>query len=102
MLENYHVDKFGVIHQTHWKAKIYDHQYLSYYEGLHDRTVKLGYQRLGWILGLMHRRPESVFEVGYGIGTFLEAAAVGGVPFTVGYDVARYPLPPQCVFMDWD
>jgi hypothetical protein len=102
MLNNYHIDEFGVIHQTEWKVKVYDHQYLSYYEGLHDRTVKLGYQRLGWILGLLHRLPDSVFEVGYGIGTFLEAAAIAGIPLSVGYDVARYPLPANCLFMNWD
>ena len=101
MLDNYHIDEFGVIHQTAWKPKVYDHQYLSYYEGLHDRTVKLGYQRLGWLLGLLRRMPESVLEIGYGLGTFLEAAAIAGVPLPVGYDVARYPLPSGCLFMGW-
>src|SRR4051794_14142388 len=27
------------------------------YEGLHERTIKLGYQRLGWVLGLLRHRP---------------------------------------------
>lgn len=102
MLENYHLDEFGVIHQTAWKPKVYDAEYLSYYEGLHDRTIKLGYQRLGWVLGLMRRLPGSVFEIGYGMGTFLEAAALAGVPRCAGYDVARYPLPAGCTFVDWE
>jgi hypothetical protein len=102
MLDNYHLDRFGVIHQTAWRPKVYDREYLSYYEGLHDRTIKLGYQRLGWVLGLLRRPPGSVLEVGYGIGTFLEAAALAGVPCCAGYDVARYPLPEGCEFVEWE
>ena len=101
MIENYHLDEFGVIHQTVCKPKVYDREYLSYYEGLHERTIKLGYQRLGWVLGLLRRLPDSVFEIGYGMGTFLEAAALAGVPYCAGYDVARYPLPDGCAFVDW-
>jgi hypothetical protein len=82
MLENYHRDEFGVIHQTNWTPKIYDQQYLTYYEGLRDRTIKLGYQRAGWVLGLLQRLPENVFEIGYGTGTFLEAASLAGVSET--------------------
>jgi Methyltransferase domain len=102
MLENYHLDRFGVIHQTKWMPKIYDSTYLSYYEAKHERTIKLGYQRLGWILGLLRRLPESVLEVGYGLGTFLEAAKVAGVAYCGGFDVARYPLPADCVYLDWE
>jgi hypothetical protein len=101
MLDNYHIDELGVIHQVTWKPKVYDLQYLSYYEGLHDRTVKLGYQRLGWVLGLLRHIPDSVLEVGYGMGTFLEAAVLAGAPLAAGYDVARYPLPSGCLFIDW-
>lgn len=102
MLENYHLDDFGIIHQTLWKPKVYDQTYLTYYEDLHDRTIKLGYQRLGWVLGLLRRLPESLLEVGYGLGTFLEAAAIAGVPYCAGYDVATYPLPANCVFIEWE
>jgi hypothetical protein len=102
MLDNYHLDGFGVLHQTAWQPKVYDQQYLSYYEGLHDRTIKLGYQRLGWVLGLYRRLPDSVFEIGYGMGTFLEAASLAGVRDCAGYDVAHYPLPAGCAFVDWD
>jgi Methyltransferase domain len=102
VLENYYIDDFGVLHQRTWKPKVYDRVYLSYYEGLHDRTIKLGYQRLGWVLGILRRLPESVLEVGYGLGTFLEAAAVAGVPCCAGYDVARYPLPARCEFIEWE
>jgi hypothetical protein len=102
MLDNYHVDELGILHQTNWKPKVYDREYLSYYEGLHERTIKLGYQRLGWVLGLLRRLPSSVLEIGYGMGTFLEAAALAGVRPCAGYDVAHYPLPAGSVFVDWE
>jgi hypothetical protein len=102
MLENYHMDDLGIIHQSSWTPKIYDQEYLAYYEGLQDRTIKLGYQRLGWALGIMGHLPDSLLEVGYGTGTFLEAAAIAGVPRCSGFDVARYPLPNRCTFIEWE
>ncbi len=102
MLNNYHVDELGIIHQTSWLPKVYDNEYLSYYEGLQDRTIKLGYQRLGWILGLIGHLPDSTLEIGYGTGTFLEAATIAGIPHCSGYDIAKYPLPSNCVFIEWE
>lgn len=102
MLDNYEIDQFGVIHQIEYELMVYDHEYLSYYEDLSDRTIKLGYQRLGWILGLLERIPLSVLEIGYGTGTFIEAAQITGVPKCVGNDIANYPLPNGVHYMDWD
>jgi hypothetical protein len=102
MLENYSVDELGVLHQIEWQPKVYDAEYLSYYEGLRDRTIKLGYQRFGWVTGILRRLPESVLEIGYGLGTYLEAAQIAGVPRCVGCDIARYPLPDGCEFLDWE
>jgi hypothetical protein len=50
----------------------------------------------------MKRLPLSVLEIGYGMGTFLEAASLAGVEECAGYDVARYPLPARCLFVDWE
>jgi hypothetical protein len=101
MLDNYETDAFGVIHQIAFTPIAYDKQYISYYEDLSDRTIKLGYQRLGWVLGLMGRIPRSVLEIGYGTGTFVEAAKITGVRDCAGYDIARYPLPEGVRFVDW-
>lgn len=102
MIENYEVDRFGVIHQIDFEPIVYDKAYISYYEDLSDRTIKLGYQRLGWILGALGRIPESVLEIGYGTGTFIEAAQITGVPRCAGCDIARYPLPNGVTFLDWE
>ena len=102
MIENYEVDRFGVIHQVKWQPMVYDQQYLSYYESLSDRTVKLGYQRMGWLLGLLKRIPTSLLEIGYGTGTFVEAAKISGVAKCCGNDIANYPLPKDVPFVEWD
>lgn len=101
MIENYQLDQFGVIHQIDFEAISYDQEYISYYESKSDRTIKLGYQRMGWILGLLNRIPESVLEIGYGTGTFIEAAKITGVSKCVGCDIADYPLPDGVEFMSW-
>jgi len=102
MIDNYRVDHFGVIHQVKYEPIAYDQEYISYYQSKSDRTIKLGYQRLGWILGMLDRIPDSVLEIGYGTGTFIEAAQITGVPTCVGCDIADYPLPEGVEFMTWD
>ncbi len=102
MIENYDIDRFGVIHQIEFEPMVYDGEYLSYYHRKSDRTIKLGYQRLGWILGLLRRIPASVLEIGYGTGTFIEAAQITGVPRCVGCDIAEFPLPDGVEFAPWD
>lgn len=102
MIENYEIDEFGVIHQIDFEPIEYDEEYISYYEKLSDRTIKLGYQRLGWILGMLNRIPDSVLEIGYGTGTFIEAAKITGVAECVGCDIADYPLPDGVEFMNWE
>ena len=102
MIDNYRMDAFGVIHQIAFTPITYDKQYISYYEEKSDRTIKLGYQRFGWILGILGRIPRSVLEIGYGTGTFVEAAQISGVADCAGYDIARYPLPEGVRYVDWE
>lgn len=101
LLENYTEDQFGVLHQVDSQPMVYDAEYLTYYQNLNDRTIKLGYQRMGWLLGKLDRIPQSVLEIGYGTGTFIEAAQITGVPKCVGCDIADYPLPDGVTFMNW-
>jgi len=102
VIPNYRIDEFGVIHQIDFTPIIYDKTYISYYEDLSDRTIKLGYQRMGWLLGLMGRIPDSVLELGYGTGTFVEAAHITGVKDCAGYDIARFPLPDGVRYVEFE
>lgn len=101
MIDNYRIDELGVIHQIEFTPIIYDKTYLSYYQDLSDRTIKLGYQRLGWILGILGFIPKAILEIGYGTGTFIEAAKITGVANCAGYDIAEYPLPDGVRFANW-
>lgn len=101
MLPNYRIDQFGVIHQIDFTPITYDRTYISYYEAKSDRTIKLGYQRMGWILGLLGQIPDSVLEIGYGTGTFIEAAQILGVENCAGCDITNFPLPEGVKFLDW-
>jgi predicted TPR repeat methyltransferase len=102
MLDNYAIDRLGVIHQIDFTPIAYDEKYISYYQAKSDRTIKLGYQRLGWLLGLLRDIPASVLEIGYGTGTFIEAAHITGVKRCAGCDIADYPLPEGVEFLGWD
>ena len=102
MIENYEIDQFGVIHQIEFQPIKYDQEYISYYHKKSDRTIKLGYQRFGWILGLLNQIPESILEIGYGTGTFIEAAQIAGVKKCAGCDIADYPLPQGVKFLSWE
>lgn len=63
----------------------YDKQYVSHHDDLSDQTIKLGYQRLGWLLSRVRCRSPS----GDWLCTcaFLEAAKIMGL---------RAPLLPCC------
>ena len=102
MIENYEIDEFGVIHQIEFEPIVYDKEYISYYEEKSDRTIKLGYQRFGWILGLLGHIPNRVLEIGYGTGTFIEAAQITGSKYCAGCDIAAYPLPEGVEFLNWE
>jgi len=90
MIENYRVDEFGVIHQIPFTPMRYDRDYLSYHEDFNDRTIKLGYQGMGWLPGSLGRIRWSVLEIGYGTGSFIESASITGVPVCARCDVIHY------------
>jgi hypothetical protein len=112
-IEGYHFDEYGILHQTDFDPITYDEKYLDYYDGLKERTVNLGYLRLGYLLTkIMHRghwmerydnEPlNSILEIGYGPGSFLSAAKKYGIEECYGNDITQFPLPEGCHFIDWE
>ena len=43
-----------------------------------------------------------MLEIGYGTGTFVEAAKITGAPDCAGCDITRFPLPEGVRFVDWE
>jgi hypothetical protein len=99
-MDNYYIDDFGIIHQRNYKRFTYDEDYLDYYEGLKERTIRLGYLRMGYLMGKLHGVSD-ILEIGYGSGSFLSAAKECGFN-CYGNDINRFPLPEGCEFVEWD
>ena len=102
MLDGYWRDDFGVIHQSDPQPIDYDAEYFEYYEGLKERTIRLGFLRLGHLVGLLGVIPEQILEIGYGPGSFIDAAKRYGVQHCSGSDLKKFPLPEGVNFVALD
>ena len=95
MIENYKKDQFGVVHQIDHNPYTYNKEYVTHYNEYNDLTRKMGFLRIGYLTGAIGP-VNSILDVGYGNGAFLEAAST--LAKTVGgYDVFDNPcLPDGC------
>jgi hypothetical protein len=93
MLDNYEMDKNGVIKQINKKKFIYDFNYTSKsYDNKSVPVDNMSYLRLGYLLSNLGKVPSSLLDVGYGNGKFLQKAA-GVINNCFGFDVPpEYPL----------
>ena len=93
MLENYKIDKNGVIHQLDYKIIEYNPEYIEqrYYQ-YPEKCVNMGYLRLGYLIGSLGRIPDSILDVGYGSGDFLKVCREI-IPDCYGYDITTLPPP---------
>lgn len=84
----YEVDRFGVITQTDHRPYVYDAKYSSTYdtEAYRRESEKLQAMRLGFVIGAHGRTPETICDVGYGNGAFMQFAKQT-IPHVWGTDV---------------
>jgi len=94
-LENYEILSNGVIKQKIVRKITYDYNYSNKYNQYGEKGNYLSYMRLGVLLGVLHRTPKSIVDVGYGNGSFLEACN-GTIPNIYGCDISDYPVPEGC------
>ncbi len=101
MVENYTLDRYGIIKQIKKESVVYDHRYV------HERychpkvpTENISYLRLGYLLSQLGKIPKSLLDVGYGNGAFLTIAKK--IIFNCyGYDILpAYPLDKEIVQLD--
>jgi hypothetical protein len=92
MIDNYKITPDGVIKQIKSKSFNYDINYSdSRYSIFNDRGNILNL-RLGYIIGSIGKIPESLMDVGYGNGDFLDTC-VGCINTLYGNDIEpAYPL----------
>lgn len=101
MIDGYHIDELGIIHETDNKiAATYNQQYIKNSYCTYDDKCKLiSYLRLGHIIGSIGRVPNSILDVGYGSGDFLQACAQL-IPKCYGNDITGYPIPQEATFIE--
>jgi len=92
LLENYERLDNGVIKQVECKPIQYGLEYSSNYNKLGEVGKRMSYLRLGYLLGVLDFKPNSILDIGYGNGDFLEAC-VNTIPLCYGQDVSPYPVP---------
>jgi hypothetical protein len=93
MLVNYEKDRNGVIKQMHRNKFIYDINYtVASYDGKKVPVDNMSYLRLGYLLSNLGKIPESLLDVGYGNGRFLQKANQI-IQNCYGFDIPpEYPL----------
>lgn len=92
-MKNYHTDENGVIRQTECNPIQYDQKYVDVrYNSYGELTNYMSHLRLGYIIGTLGYRPDSILDVGYGNGSFLKTCSQM-IPICHGHDVSGVELP---------
>ena len=97
MLDNYEKDLNGVIKQINCTPFSYDYSYADNYNTLPTNDI-LSHLRLGYIVGSLGKMPESILDVGYGNGAFLNLAKNSTTCY--GHDISQYPIPEGVSFVE--
>lgn len=102
MIEGYEKLPNGVIKQTKIFNEImtYDTDYIDTYERLGELGKQMAYLRLGYILGSLGHKPNTILDVGYGNGDFLRAVNGFGIE-SYGSDISGFPTPKGVEFVRW-
>lgn len=99
MLKNYKLDENGVITQINKNTIEYNKEYVvQRYDTYGTLNLSMSHLRLGNIIGSIGKIPESILDIGYGNGSFLQTASTV-VKNCYGHDISGYPLPDGCDFV---
>lgn len=96
MLKNYKMLPNGLIRQINRNIKIYDFQYVDKYNNLGEIGLQMSYLRMGFLIGALGFKPQSILDVGYGNGNFLSVASKY-IDKCYGTDTAQHHLLPEGV-----
>ena len=90
-LSNYEKLDNGIIKQKIVNKIEYNYEYSNYYNKFGERGNYLSYLRLGLLLGNINNIPNSILDVGYGNGSFLNASK-NIIKKCSGFDISGFPL----------
>ena len=98
MLEGYERDRFGVIKQLNPKDVDYSGLYQQRIKDRgHQNNLNMSYLRYGYMVGALGFVPQSLLDVGYGDGAFLEFCSQKIKCF--GNEISGAPIPEGCEFV---
>jgi hypothetical protein len=99
-MENYKKNYHGVIQQIEYTKTVYDQKYVDVrYNNYGEMTNYMSHLRLGYIVGSIGKIPNSILDVGYGNGSFLETSS-SIIPNCFGYDVSGVKLSEKIEIVD--
>lgn len=100
MLDNYTRLENGVIKQNNVNKIAYTPGYIdNSYNNYGIKTTQISHLRLGYILGVLGKIPNSILDVGYGNGEFIKTCNTI-IPKCYGNDISGYPVPDGVEFID--
>lgn len=91
LLSNYEYDPLGIIKQIQYVRYSYTKEYAQT-RYMNKLAELMSYLRLGYILGSIKHTPQSLLDVGYGTGAFLQCSS-NIIKDTYGHDISGYPIP---------
>jgi hypothetical protein len=91
-IDNYIKLENGIIKQKNVDKIEYNYDYSNKYNNYGEKANYLSYLRLGVLLGSINKIPNSILDVGYGNGAFLNAAK-NIITNCSGSDISGFPLP---------
>jgi ADP-L-glycero-D-manno-heptose 6-epimerase len=99
MDSNYSILPNGIIKQTEVAKIEYSYEYSNAYNKYTERSLQFSHLRLGVLLGVLGKTPQSLLDVGYGNGDFLKVASTC-IKNCYGSDISDYPVPTNCIKVD--
>ena len=100
MLSNYSTNKDGLIYQINKKPFIYNEEYVkNRYDSYGEKTCYMSHLRLGYVLGSINKKINSIMDIGYGNGNFL-ITCKKSMPNCYGSDISGYELPSDISFVE--
>jgi len=97
--DNYIELENGIIKQLNVNKINYNYEYSNKYNMYNEKSIYLSYLRLGVLLGVIGKIPDTLLDVGYGNGDFLKVAS-NAIKKCYGSDISDYPIPDNCIKID--
>ena len=91
-MNNYTILSNGIIKQKNVNKITYNFDYSNKYNNYGEKGKSLAHLRYGILLGFLGRSPNSIIDIGYGNGDFLNVC-VKSIKNVYGCDISDYPIP---------